>query len=894
MTTASRIVIADLPAVEQLSPEEIARIFGAGLRARLGIEGLEGRDMLSASALSTLGGDSARFDLTGGHVVMTQSGHQTDLGTGVVQLYQGRSPAGQSVAYEWMTDHTLREFDGHQFVKLDTADQIVQDAAGSLLYLHEGGLKLATGQPGTFESLLANVRGLTANGDHFAFQVGSLVKGDVAVRIDAATGTATATFSNVQVNVGGFVNGVVSQLRQLTGHARIQELATMLSKPLVNQGWAKDFTAIKLLDLFGYHDAAVSAEKFAKAVTAVTNLPANTGGWASVGGFTAQASTGAPLTMRTDGVGNPDFRAVTSALLAVRKLDGLRIGLDDGHQFLALLTGQTADLFSYTLALDATVTGLDKRLATIPISPETATELDLDLIANVQLHAAATFGFDTTGLQTGKLTDGFFVQGVDITAKGSIGLAGTINEAYLAGYRLTGQITGTLSAELKGRVHFSTQTPNFQFKGEVKPSIETKTLGPKDLLGKYVNVDAVKSAAAEVQKAYGEGSKLVYAAGQRAQDAAAAHTAKLVSGLDATASATATVLQGLYSRAAADTATAMNDLANAGKQALAQIRGPLTVQQARLKNSVENEATHIAGVLKGLYGQQSSQIVDTLNSLKVGIDAVVDALHRVEADAQKVIDVMVGQVVRIWNETHTAGQITHVLNLLSEREVSGVIKQLFGKYGAGWVADVLYPTAGWGRLLEGLHALSFAQVTKVLDNLTVDRVVATVTHAFDRFGAGWVAAALYPTAGWDRLLGGLNALTTSQAAKVLDHLTVDQVAAAVTRAFDRFGAGWVAETLWAVPGWGTMTGALERISLTKVVAVIRSYGVNSSRMWSAVNHMTAGLKADVLRGLGLRVPVGPAGVSITPSGVSISAGPVSVSGGTSGVSVTVGGITAHL
>src|SRR5690349_15634487 len=45
----ARVRIDDLPPVQDLTPEELAAIFRAGLRTRLGVEGLETRDLLTAS-----------------------------------------------------------------------------------------------------------------------------------------------------------------------------------------------------------------------------------------------------------------------------------------------------------------------------------------------------------------------------------------------------------------------------------------------------------------------------------------------------------------------------------------------------------------------------------------------------------------------------------------------------------------------------------------------------------------------------------------------------------------------------------------------------------------------------------------------------------------------------
>ena len=56
-------------------------------------------------------------------------------------------------------------------------------------------------------------------------------------------------------------------------------------------------------------------------------------------------------------------------------------------------------------------------------------------------------------MQTGNLAQGFYIQDAKVDANLTVGLAGTINEAYLVGYRLTGELDGQVQAALPGKVY---------------------------------------------------------------------------------------------------------------------------------------------------------------------------------------------------------------------------------------------------------------------------------------------------------------------------------------------------------------------------------------------------------------------------------------------------------
>src|SRR5262245_42792023 len=66
----ARIRFDDLPPLEQLSPEELEQVVGAG-RARLGLEQLESRELMAASVTANLVGTSLRVEGSPGNDQIT-------------------------------------------------------------------------------------------------------------------------------------------------------------------------------------------------------------------------------------------------------------------------------------------------------------------------------------------------------------------------------------------------------------------------------------------------------------------------------------------------------------------------------------------------------------------------------------------------------------------------------------------------------------------------------------------------------------------------------------------------------------------------------------------------------------------------------------------------------
>ena len=467
-----RIVIEDLPPLETLTAEEMAQIVGAG-RTRLSLESLEDRRLMAASVFSTLANVSAQFDLTAqSRVLMTEGGFQTDMGPGVQQLFQGHDAAGDQVVFEQLANNTLAEFNGQNFVNMGEADQVAQDAAGSLVFTRGSDLFLATGTPGDVVSFLHGVQGLTTNAAGQQRDPDRLLPQgmDMAETVDPASGAVTVSFSNVQINVGAFAGDFLGKVTtDLQAFAKpLTPLADALTNPVVDTSWAKQFglTTYQLLDTLGYHDASQNAKALGDAIHAINALSVPTAtdsGWLNLGGFTAQVQApgaAAPLQTLSVSVADGataalqqqlDSLGLTTAINQLQQIQGVQIALNDPAQLFKLLTGEGATLFSYTMSYSIDVGDFSERLATVPISPETATTIDIDLApASLSISGGATFGFDTSGFQSGNLANGFFVQNANLSASVTVGISGTLDEASLIGYRLTGEMIGTMTVGLSG------------------------------------------------------------------------------------------------------------------------------------------------------------------------------------------------------------------------------------------------------------------------------------------------------------------------------------------------------------------------------------------------------------------------------------------------------------
>jgi hypothetical protein len=112
------------------------------------MEQFEDRNLLSASAMSTLGGTTASFSLLNRGIVWETSGPNVGVVSGGVQgLYQGADSAGNLVAFE-LVNHFLYEYTPNQgWLGIGGADQVAQDANNHVFFREGGNLFEATGVP---------------------------------------------------------------------------------------------------------------------------------------------------------------------------------------------------------------------------------------------------------------------------------------------------------------------------------------------------------------------------------------------------------------------------------------------------------------------------------------------------------------------------------------------------------------------------------------------------------------------------------------------------------------------------------------------------------------------------------------------------------------------------
>jgi hypothetical protein len=471
-------------------------------RFRPMFEALEDRRLLAASAFSNLGGVPVQFNLLGnGHLRETVGGAQTDLGT-VQGLYQGKDFAGRQVAFDWVSG-TLSEFaPGLGFVTVGGADQVAQDNRDEVFFRQGSLLRLATGVPagGVAGSVpvLGGVQDLATVGGQASARIGPYFKANVTAQVQPASGAATLGLTNVQMNVGQFAGSFLSRaVTDLQSFTRpLQPLADALTNPLL-PGWG--FTATWLMQQLGYGPAASAAKTFADTIHTINSLPtslSSNDGWVNLGSFSASVQGPAQLTTLSSaantaaGIASRLGNSVSAALGRLRSIPGLQIVLDNPKELMKLLTGEKATLFSYTFSAPGAISvSKEQQLAAIPVSPVTLTEIDLFADLGVSVGGQATFGFDTSGLASGNLMNGFFIQNANVTASLTAGLSGLVNEANLAGYKLTGAVTGTVTASLRGadgsgKVYanqiqsgaIAVSAPNWHF------GITSQFLGPQQML----------------------------------------------------------------------------------------------------------------------------------------------------------------------------------------------------------------------------------------------------------------------------------------------------------------------------------------------------------------------------------------------------------------------------
>ncbi len=462
----------------------------------LTFEPLEGRQLMATTAISNLLNVPVQFKLqSNSHLVETTGKVSTDLG--VVQgLYQGKDHTGTLVAYE-LVNNTLKEFvPKSPWVTVGTVGQSAQNANDNVFFTQGSTLFLATGVPGAKLPVLADVQSLSTAGTQAVVQVGPYLTANLTASLGGSSGTSLS-FTNVQLNLGGFASSFLGKaIADLQAFTRpLQPLADDLETPFIA---GSNFTTLWVMQQLGYGQAAGYARTFADTVHAINALTPPVAGTATsvnLGSFTAQVQSPTQLvtvgsTLASVAQVDSHLGSLAPVFAQLRSIPGLRLAIDDPQQLLSLVTGKASTLFTYTLSVPQAISvSVQQQLAAIPVSPVTLTEVDIYANLGVSASAQATFGFDTTGYQSGNLANGFFIQNASLNARLTAGLSGLLNEADLAGYQITGAVTGSVTASLHGasgsnKVYanqFMTgglvfSAPNWNF------GITTQFLGPQEML----------------------------------------------------------------------------------------------------------------------------------------------------------------------------------------------------------------------------------------------------------------------------------------------------------------------------------------------------------------------------------------------------------------------------
>lgn len=666
---------------------------------RPSLEALEDRRLLSASSFSNLGNVPVHFNLqANGHLQETMGSTHNDLG--IVQgLYQGKDIKGHQVAFE-LVNHTLKEFTPTQgWVSLGTADRVASDGTGDVFFTQGSMLFLATGAPGHDLALLSNVRGLTTAGTHDVVQIGPYFKANLTAKLDPSSGAETLSFSNVQMNVGrfaaGFLNNAVTNLQSFT--QPLGSLADNLDKPLI-PGWG--LTTTWLMQQLGYGDAAREIRSFADTIQAINNLPTSLTGshsWVTLGSFSAQVKSPTQLvTISSQPSHAADITSqlggrVSAALAQLRSIPGLTIALDDPQQLMKLITGENTTLFSYTLKVPSAISvTAHQQLAAIPVSPETLTELDVYANFGLNLSAAATFGFDTSGFRAGNFAEGFFIQNANATASLTAGLSGLLNEANLAGYQVTGEATGSITASLRGADRSGKLYLNQIEHGGITfsaPSwsdgLSAKALGPQQMLTLAIQqydpyVKELLGSDAQIAANILKGKSVSFT--NIAQVLGSLYgvppevTAGVLTRLNATAAQVAGALKSAFHTDALQAAGVLSDIGVGASDIASALRhdfGDTDQAAARILNQVGTSGSDIAQALQSVYHDTDQAAAYWMHQAGVGASEIASALGHVFGDTGQVAASVLNQAgVAVNNVTqgiqsvyqHGSQAVTSALN----------------------------------------------------------------------------------------------------------------------------------------------------------------------------------------------------------------------------------------
>ncbi len=751
----------------------------------LTFEPLEGRQLMATTAISNLLNVPVQFKLqSNSHLVETTGKVSTDLG--VVQgLYQGKDHTGTLVAYE-LVNNTLKEFvPKSPWVTVGTVGQSAQNANDNVFFTQGSTLFLATGVPGAKLPVLADVQSLSTAGTQAVVQVGPYLTANLTASLGGSSGTSLS-FTNVQLNLGGFASSFLGKaIADLQAFTRpLQPLADDLETPFIA---GSNFTTLWVMQQLGYGQAAGYARTFADTVHAINALTPPVAGTATsvnLGSFTAQVQSPTQLvtvgsTLASVAQVDSHLGSLAPVFAQLRSIPGLRLAIDDPQQLLSLVTGKASTLFTYTLSVPQAISvSVQQQLAAIPVSPVTLTEVDIYANLGVSASAQATFGFDTTGYQSGNLANGFFIQNASLNARLTAGLSGLLNEADLAGYQITGAVTGSVTASLHGasgsnKVYanqFMTgglvfSAPNWNF------GITTQFLGPQEMLslaihqfGPYLKnlVGTDAQIATDILKGNGVSVNDIAVALGTVYGIQPQTTTGILKGLNKTANEVAGAVHLAYATSAAQT--------------------------AQLLSKAGFGLPNIAGALSGAYDLNPGQVANVLYNQMGGV-----TLRAVAAALYNGIGGM--------NPGQVAHSLYYQMGGVTRRTIADALYNGIGGMNPGQVAYSLYNQMGGvtlrtvaDALYNGIGGMNPGQVAYSLYNqmggVTLRAVADALYNGIGGMNPGQVAYSLYNQMGGvtldsvaDALYNGIGGLNYSQIAfslfRQMGGVSVNDVASAL-------------------------------------------------------------------------------------------------------------------
>jgi hypothetical protein len=420
----------------------------------------------------------------------------SDIGGNVLALGYGNgtvwqhTPGGAvtSAGFPWST------------VSGTAYSDLISDATGKIFALKtDGSLWVRIGS--SWEYTLGAVQQINApGGSPLAVQLQPGLSASLAVQ--AGTGTLTVSLTNVQLDASALSNNVIAPIMHAVQEVTqpLEKVAEFLITPLpvlsdVSHQLQQNFGVgsgqdVTLASLTGHPEIDTAA----RSIIAINHLSVpSSNGLVNLGSVTltnAHPTSAGPLTVVSSQLlnGPSQINSTFGSFEQRARIIGLDFPiLDDPSKLGQLLAGNTVPLFTETLPTINVSLSTNSLLFNVP-TPIGVT-VNVNAQERIDLHLGATFGCDSSGLRTGNLLSGFFVQNVvcgislnaDLTGQANVSAAGlnvqgglhaeanltlkgpgassTISGASLASGAVSAAATGTVNASADGSVWVDANIP---------------------------------------------------------------------------------------------------------------------------------------------------------------------------------------------------------------------------------------------------------------------------------------------------------------------------------------------------------------------------------------------------------------------------------------------------